>query len=172
VSVTGSCHVINSGIAVIIGTAGGLICYWGRKLLARLKIDDPLDASVVHGLCGAWGGIAAALFARNELVLNSYGTDNNMSSTASRFANNLLAVIVIASWACSLSGLVFYFAEKTFGLRTEHGAYGGGLDIIDFGMPAYKDTDECIPEGHDDNTSRSGLLAIPKDTGHLNLQIL
>jgi len=160
VSVTGSCHVINAGIAVAIGVAGGFICYWGRKLLIRLKIDDPLDASVVHGLCGAWGGIAAALFAQDELVLSSYNTDTNMSTTAERLANNLLAVIVIAAWACSLSGLVFYTAEKTFGLRTEHGAYGGGLDIIDFGMPAYKDTEEYLPKGHDDNTEGNGE---PKD---------
>lgn len=158
VSVTGSCHVINSGIAVTIGIAGGFIYYWGRKLLVRLKIDDPLDASVVHGLCGAWGGIAAALFAEDLLVLSSYGTDKNMSTTAVRLANNLLAVVVIAAWSCSLSGLVFWTAQKTFGLRTEHGAYGGGLDIIDFGMPAYKDTEEYLAEGHDDNTEENGEL--------------
>jgi len=163
VAVTGSCHVINAGVAIMIGVAGGAIYFWGRKLLVHLKIDDPLDASIVHGLCGAWGGLAAALFAKDELVLSSYSTDKNMETTAIRLGNNVLAIVVIVIWSCSLSGAVFYLASKTVGLRTEHGAYGGGLDIIDFGMPAYKDTDEYPPEGHDDNTERNGELTLAVD---------
>jgi len=165
VSVTGSCHVINSGAAIMIGVAGGFIYFWGSKLLVRLKIDDPLDASIVHGLCGAWGGVAAALFAEDELVLSSYKTDNNMGSTIIRLANNLLAIFVIAVWSCGLSGLLFYSASRTVGLRTEHGSYGGGLDMIDFGMPAYKDTEEHPPEGHDDNTHKNGEINIADNNG-------
>jgi len=158
VAVTGSCHVINSGIAIMIGIAGGFIYFWGSKLLDRLKIDDPLDASIVHGFCGAWGGVAAALFAKDDLVMSSYHTDKNMENTGIRLANNLLAIIVIAAWSCGFSGLVFYCASRTVGLRTEHGAYGGGLDMIDFGMPGYKDTEEYPPKGHDDNMLKNGEI--------------
>jgi len=155
VSVTGCCHVIESDQAILIGVAGGFLYFWGNKLLVFLKIDDPLDASIVHGLCGCWGGLSGAFFAKDSLVLSTYSTDVNMANTWTRLWNTIVAITCICFWACSVSGAVFYFASQTVGLRTEHGAYGGGLDMEDFGMPTYKDTEEYPPDNHHESPTQS-----------------
>ena len=41
----------------------GAVCWASSRALEVLKIDDPLDAFPVHGACGAWGVIAAGIFA-------------------------------------------------------------------------------------------------------------
>jgi Amt family ammonium transporter len=55
VSITGSCPVVEGWAAVVIGFIGGFVYYGSSKLLLKLKIDDPLDASPVHFFCGMWG---------------------------------------------------------------------------------------------------------------------
>merc|ERR1719443_1177246 len=62
VSVTAPCSNVESGSAVLIGLLGGFIFVGSSNLIKKLKIDDPVDAFSVHGACGIWGCIAAALF--------------------------------------------------------------------------------------------------------------
>merc|ERR1719316_2444297 len=62
VSVTAPCSNVESGSAVLIGLLGGFVYVGSSTLIRKLKIDDPVDASSVHGSCGMWGCIAAALF--------------------------------------------------------------------------------------------------------------
>lgn len=61
---------------LIIGLISGVVYVFSSKLVSNvLKVDDPLDAAAVHGFCGAWGLIAAALFAAKEPTLLAYGSD-------------------------------------------------------------------------------------------------
>jgi Amt family ammonium transporter len=62
VSITAGCGNVESGSAAIIGTIGAFIYIGAKKLLIKLQIDDPLDAFPIHGACGIWGVLAAALF--------------------------------------------------------------------------------------------------------------
>jgi len=62
VSITANCSVVEPWHAVIIGLIGSAILFGGHFLLIYLKIDDPCDASVVHGFCGYWGLIATGIF--------------------------------------------------------------------------------------------------------------
>merc|ERR1719375_2527794 len=62
VSITAPCSNVESGSACIIGVVGGFVYCGSSALVQKLKIDDPVDASSVHGACGIWGCIAAALF--------------------------------------------------------------------------------------------------------------
>lgn len=59
---------------LLIGILAGFVYVGASKLVSHvLKVDDPLDAAAVHGFTGAWGLIAAALFAHEPNVLLSYG---------------------------------------------------------------------------------------------------
>jgi len=62
VGITASCHLVAPAWAVVIGIVAGVISVAGCWLLERLKIDDVVGAVPVHGMCGAWGTLAVALF--------------------------------------------------------------------------------------------------------------
>merc|ERR1712193_334622 len=55
VSITAGCSNVESGSAVLIGMLGGCLFVGSSMLVKKLKIDDPVDASSVHGACGIWG---------------------------------------------------------------------------------------------------------------------
>ena len=48
-------------MAIIIGGIGGLVVYYGTRLLIRLKIDDVVGAIPVHGFAGIWGTLVVPL---------------------------------------------------------------------------------------------------------------
>ncbi len=62
VGITANCDAVTNTQAIMIGMVAGVLVILGIQLLDRLKIDDPVGAWPVHGLCGIWGGIAAAIF--------------------------------------------------------------------------------------------------------------
>lgn len=62
VGITANADIVNNISAVVIGVISGILVVGGIKLLEAVKIDDPVGAWPVHGLCGIWGVIAAAIF--------------------------------------------------------------------------------------------------------------
>ena len=64
VAITAPCAFVNSVSAVIIGGIAGVLVVWSVLFIERtLKIDDPVGAVSVHGVCGAWGVLSLGLFA-------------------------------------------------------------------------------------------------------------
>ena len=59
VSITAGCGNVECGSAFAIGLVGAFVYQGSSMLLQKLKIDDPVDASPVHGFCGIWGVLAA-----------------------------------------------------------------------------------------------------------------
>lgn len=57
---------------MIIAIIGGSVYFWFSYFLSQ-KVDDPVDASAVHGACGMWGALAVGLFAAQDRVLLTYG---------------------------------------------------------------------------------------------------
>ena len=62
VSITAGCGSMECGSAFATGLIGGFVYQGASMLLQKLKVDDPVDASPVHGFCGIWGCMAVALF--------------------------------------------------------------------------------------------------------------
>jgi Amt family ammonium transporter len=65
VSVTGSCDNIDNWAACVIGIIGGVAYCFFCKLLEKLEIDDPIEASCVHFAGGSWGVVATGFFDRD-----------------------------------------------------------------------------------------------------------
>lgn len=101
VSITAGCAVVDTWAACIIGAIGGGIFSFASKTVLKLKIDDPLDAFAVHGACGAWGVIAAALFADDEFSKGGlfYGNGDMLGAA-------VVFVITVTAWSATLSALV------------------------------------------------------------------
>jgi Amt family ammonium transporter len=63
VAITCPCYWVSDVGACILGAVAGVLVILGMELLEHLRIDDPVGAWPVHGLCGIWGTISLGLFA-------------------------------------------------------------------------------------------------------------
>ncbi len=119
VGITANCDAVTNLESIVIGAVAGVIVVAGILLLDKLKIDDPVGAFPVHGMCGVWGGIATGIFGEYEL-----GTQ-------------LLGSLVIPLWAFGTMSVLF-LALKAIGLlRVGPEEEQAGLDISEHGMHAY-----------------------------------
>nr|XP_026490637.1 putative ammonium transporter 2 [Vanessa tameamea] len=71
VAITAGCFLYRAWEAVVIGMLGGAIASASVPLLDKMKVDDPVGASAVHGACGLWGVIAVGLFADNPIPMDT-----------------------------------------------------------------------------------------------------
>jgi len=138
VSITAPCAVIAPVSAIIIGSIGGILYYNFSCLMVFMRIDDPLDAAAIHGCCGFWGVISVALFTTEEYMEKAGFDTVKGQDFETRIGNQLALALVITAWTISLSGLMFFLADKAIKIRTEGGSMIGGLDFRDFGTAAYE----------------------------------
>lgn len=75
VCITAGCHVLEPWAAILAGFTGGLIFDGACWVWLKLRIDDPLSASPMHGVCGAWGLIMVGFLAKEEYVMESYSAN-------------------------------------------------------------------------------------------------
>jgi Amt family ammonium transporter len=140
VSITAGCSNVESGSAVLIGFLGGIIFVGSSSLIKKLKIDDPVDASSVHGTCGIWGCNAAAVFdygAGTEkqhgcggFSATSYTEDGETKymTTGDAFAANMCEVAFVIAWSGGLSTIVFGTLRLAKILRVDEDTEEAGCD--------------------------------------------
>ena len=106
--------------ALVTGVVAGGLFVWAFTLTQnRLKIDDVLGVWPLHGLCGAWGGIAAGIFGMKAL-----GGIGGVSFTAQLIGTGLgVAVAVIGSF------IVYGTLKKLCGLRMSAEQEYDGADL-------------------------------------------
>src|SRR6185436_8394275 len=63
VAITCPCYWVSPTGSVLLGGVAGFVVVAGVELLEHLRIDDPIGAWPVHGLCGIWGTLSLGLFA-------------------------------------------------------------------------------------------------------------
>src|SRR5437763_13064368 len=63
VAITCPCYWVSPTGAIALGGIAGVIVVMGVELLEYLRIDDPIGAVPVHGMCGIWGTLSLGLFA-------------------------------------------------------------------------------------------------------------
>ncbi len=73
VAITCPCYWVSPTGACILGAVAGVIVILGVDLLEYLRIDDPIGAWPVHGLCGIWGTLSLGLFGSGEYNIGGSG---------------------------------------------------------------------------------------------------
>src|ERR1700676_8176 len=63
VAITCPCYWVSPTGAILLGGIAGVVVVLGVELLEWLRIDDPIGAVPVHGICGIWGTLSLGLFA-------------------------------------------------------------------------------------------------------------
>ncbi|CAH0717007.1 unnamed protein product, partial [Brenthis ino] len=71
VSITAGCFLYRAWESLVIGMIGAGIASIAAPLFDKMKVDDPVGASAVHGACGLWGVIAVGLFADNPIPMDT-----------------------------------------------------------------------------------------------------
>lgn len=119
VGITANCDSVTNVEAIIIGVVAGILVTLGVKLLDALKIDDPVGAFPVHGLCGVWGGLATWIFGGHPMVAQITGS------------------VVIPLWSFVTMFILFSILKKLNALRVSPEEELRGLDIGEHGEEAY-----------------------------------
>ncbi len=130
VAITAGCFSVSGiGSVIIGGVAGVLVVLSVRFFDAVLKVDDPVGAVSVHGVCGAWGTLAVGLFAIDGGLFYSGGWH--------QLGVQLLGVVTAFGWAFGLGMILFLAIKHTIGLRVSRDEELRGLDVGEHGMEAY-----------------------------------
>jgi len=144
VAITAPCAFVNSVAAVVIGLSAGILCCISVTFFERsVKIDDPVGAVSVHGVCGAWGAISLGLFADG-----TYGDGfNNVAGTvkglfygdASQFIAQCIGVATNLIFVFAASYLAFTLIDMVIGMRVDKEIEIEGLDHHEVAVEAYPD---------------------------------
>ncbi len=120
VGITANADIVTNVEALLIGLVAGVVVVGGMVLLEKMRIDDPVGAWPVHGLCGIWGGIATGLFGEGATL-----------------GVQILGSAVYSAWAFGTMLAVFYLIRAAGFLRVTEKEELEGLDISEHGAVNY-----------------------------------
>jgi len=130
VAVTAGCDAVSPGGALIIGILAGILVVLSVEFFDRIvKIDDPVGAISVHGVCGMFGTLMVGFFSTSQGLLYGQG--------AGLLKSQAIGVVSIAGWAIVASTVLFFGLKYFNGLRVEKRIEEEGLDIYEHGESAY-----------------------------------
>jgi ammonium transporter, Amt family len=139
VGITAGCAFVENWAAVVIGAVAGVVVVFSVLFFDRVKIDDPVGAISVHGVCGALGTLAVGLFASPRLIdAAGVGTEGLFYGGGfAQLGTQALGVVAVGAWALAASAIVFGIIKATVGLRVSTEEEIEGLDIGEHGMWGY-----------------------------------
>lgn len=130
VGVTAGCDLVSPMGAALIGAICGTVMIFAVEFIEhRLKIDDPVGASSIHGVCGSLGTILTGLFAVEGGTF--YGGGFGFLGA------QIFGVIIVGGWAALMGYIIFKVLDKVHGLRVPARIEEEGLDIYEHGESAY-----------------------------------
>ncbi len=125
VGITAGCANVSTTSSVVIGLVAGVLVVLSVLFIDKvLKVDDPVGAISVHGVCGAWGTLAAGLFDVGGLSAKVIGVQ-------------LLGIGAAFLWVFPTAFILFKVISGTIGLRVSEEEEKDGLDVGEHGMEAY-----------------------------------
>ncbi|PWJ73060.1 UNVERIFIED_CONTAM: nitrogen regulatory protein P-II family /ammonium transporter [Murimonas intestini] len=127
VAITAGCSAVDPWAAAVIGALAGAIVVFAVEFIDKvLKVDDPVGAVSVHGVCGAFGTLMIGFFAREDGLFTT--------GEWGRLAVQAVGVVSVMAWTAVTMGLVFFIIKKTNGLRVTAEEEIGGLDPVEHGL--------------------------------------
>jgi Amt family ammonium transporter len=137
VAITAPCAWVSIPSSFAIGLIAGILVVLSVIGIERyLKIDDPVGAISVHGVCGAWGTLALGLFSAGTGEL-SPSPGLFMGGDATQLIAQLKGVLAVMAWALGTGAILFTAIKYTIGLRVSPEEEKEGLDFGEHGNEAY-----------------------------------
>ena len=127
VAITAGCDTVSVPGSFAIGIIAGIVIVFAVEFFDQvLKIDDPVGAISVHGVCGALGTLLVGIFAVDGGLLYGGGTDLLLTQAT--------GVIAVAAYIGIVMTFVFQIIDKTIGLRVTTREEIAGLDMEEHGQ--------------------------------------
>jgi ammonium transporter, Amt family len=177
VAITAPCAFVEPWAAAIIGGAAGLIVVAAIRFFDKVRIDDPVGAISVHGVCGAFGTLTVGLFAAPRLIEGLAGTNAGLfyGGGLAQLGTQALGVVSVFGWTVATCLVLFGTIKAVFGLRVSPEEELEGLDIGEHGMWGYPEaflgsssfaTPNAIAEAR-----RTTRLEVTGNLGAVNLEM-
>lgn len=130
VGITAGCDTVTPGGAILIGLICGSVLVFAVEFIdKKLKVDDPVGAVSVHGVCGALGTLLVGVFATDGGLLYGGGT--------SLLLTQVIGVVSVFAWAFALGYILFRVIKLTVGVRVDESHEDIGLDLTEHGEQIY-----------------------------------
>jgi Amt family ammonium transporter len=139
------CYWVSPTGAILLGGVAGVLVVAGVELLEWLRIDDPIGAVPVHGMCGIWGTLSLGLFACGKYgSTGPVAPDNSVALKGLLYGGGtqLLLAQALGSLIITISTFVVAYAvmrlvNATGTLRVSREGELYGLDLHEHGISAY-----------------------------------
>ncbi len=132
--------------AILIGLAGGVVCYFAvTKLKQKFAYDDSLDVFGVHCMGSLVGMLMLGLLASaavNPAIASTFKVNGQVVSLVGglgQLKNQIIAVLVAALWGGGASYVLLKVVGKVVGLRLDQEEEFAGVDLTEHGESAYND---------------------------------
>lgn len=125
VAITAGCATMEVPWAILTGLVAGMLTLLGSSVLQALRLDDVVDAVSVHGICGAWGTLAAGLFFAGDLF------------NPDKVLVQVIGIIAAFFWAFLAALLMYGLIRLVFGLRSDALHEQRGLDFTEHAELGY-----------------------------------
>ena len=137
VAITCPCYWVSPSGAFILGAIAGVVCCLSVDLFEYLRIDDPVGAVSVHGVCGIWGTLSLGLFATGQYgAPGPYGADTSTTVRGLFYGggtNQLVAQVTGSFCICGATfvcSLIMMYGLKALGVLRLSFAFEAGDDEI------------------------------------------
>jgi ammonium transporter, Amt family len=132
VAITSPCATVTPLGALIIGLLAGIVVVYSVLFFDKIKIDDPVGAISVHGVCGALGTILAALLHENLFTGQPY-------DLGAQLLTQVIGVATAFVWSFGACFILFKVIKMTMGLRVTPQEEIEGLDYGEHKANSYPD---------------------------------
>ena len=161
VAITAPSGYVSPTLAVLIGAmAGGLVCVAMVFIERTLKVDDPVGAIAVHGVCGAFGVLAVGLFADGtapDFLVVGHPIKGLFFGDGRQFVAQLIGMVAIAAWSFGTSFVLFKVLMAMGIYRSKPEDELLGLDLPEMGTHAYPVEDMPSERGIEPGTFIPGV---------------
>ncbi|SFE83448.1 ammonium transporter [Alteribacillus iranensis] len=131
VGITAGAAEISLGGSIIVGLVSGIILVEDVRFLeTKVRVDDPVGAITVHGLCGVWGTLAVGLFSTTNGAFYGWGF--------SQLGIQAVGVFAVIIWTVTVTGIFTAVMSWFAPIRVSREEERTGLDFAEHGSNAYE----------------------------------
>ncbi len=144
VAITAPCASVSTSSAVVIGLVAGVLVVVSCYVLEHVfRVDDPVGAISVHGVCGAWGTLSIGLFGSSAIDVLYWDSESCikdglfLGGGISQLVTQAIGVVSVFAFTFVAAFILFFILKKTIGLRVSVEEEDKGLDILEHGIESY-----------------------------------